>query len=164
METESFLFSKADRYDVKGKKYFEYPSKYYCTDVGLRNIRLRLRQQEETHIMENMIYNELLIRGMQVDVGVIPLVEKTTEGKRVQKNCEIDFIARKGSKCYYIQSALSMDDEEKERMELRPLRSVKDSFKKIVVSKTYGKSWNDDDGILRINLLDFLLDEDSLDR
>ncbi|MGN0363237.1 MAG: ATP-binding protein [Bilifractor sp.] len=162
--TESFLFSKADRYDVKGKKYFEYPSKYYCTDVGLRNIRLGLRQQEETHIMENMIYNELLIRGMQVDVGVIPLVEKTAEGKRTQKNCEIDFIARKGSKCYYIQSALSMDYEEKERMELRPLRAVKDSFKKIVVSKSYGKSWNDEDGILRINLIDFLLDADSLDR
>ena len=152
------------RYDIKGKKYFEYPSKYYCTDVGLRNVRLGLRQQEETHIMENCIYNELIIRGYQVDVGVIPIVEKNATGNRVQKNCEIDFIATKGNKRYYIQSALSMDDETKEKTEIRPLKAVDDSFKKIVVSKSYGKSWIDDDGILRINLIDFLLDEDSLDR
>ena len=162
--TDSFLFSESVRYDIKGKKYFEYPSKYYCTDVGLRNIRLGLRQQEETHIMENCIYNELIIRGYQVDVGVIPIVEKNATGNRVQKNCEIDFIATKGNKRYYIQSALSMDDETKEKTEIRPLKAVDDSFKKIVVSKSYGKSWTDDDGILRINLIDFLLDEDSLDR
>ena len=162
--TDSFLFSESVRYDIKGKKYFEYPSKYYCTDIGLRNVRLGLRQQEETHIMENCIYNELIIRGYQVDVGVIPIVEKNTAGNRVQKNCEIDFIATKGNKRYYIQSALSMDDETKEKTELRPLKAVDDSFKKIVVSKSYGKSWTDDDGILRINLIDFLLDEDSLDR
>ena len=162
--TDSFLFSESVRYDIKGKKYFEYPSKYYCTDVGLRNVRLGLRQQEETHIMENCIYNELIIRGYQVDVGVIPIVEKNAAGNRVQKNCEIDFIATKGNKKYYIQSALSMDDETKEKTEIRPLKAVDDSFKKIVVSKSYGKSWTDDDGILRINLIDFLLDEDSLDR
>ena len=162
--TDSFLFSESVRYDIKGKKYFEYPSKYYCTDVGLRNVRLGLRQQEETHIMENCIYNELIIRGYQVDVGVIPIVEKNAAGNRVQKNCEIDFIATKGNKRYYIQSALSMDDETKEKTEIRPLKAVDDSFKKIVVSKSYGKSWTDDDGILRINLIDFLLDEDSLDR
>lgn len=162
--TDSFLFSESVRYDIKGKKYFEYPSKYYCTDVGLRNVRLGLRQQEETHIMENCIYNELIIRGYQVDVGIIPLVDKTEEGKRVQKNCEIDFIATKGNKRYYIQSALSMDDDSKEKTELRPLKAVDDSFKKIVVSKSYGKSWVDDDGIIRINLMDFLLDEESLDR
>ena len=162
--TDSFLFSESVRYDIKGKKYFEYPSKYYCTDVGLRNVRLGLRQQEETHIMENCIYNELNIRGYQVDVGVIPIVEKNEAGNRVQKNCEIDFIATKGNKRYYIQSALSMDDETKEKTELRPLKAVDDSFKKIVVSKSYGKSWVDDDGILRINLIDFLLDEKSLDR
>ncbi|MCR5025495.1 MAG: ATP-binding protein [Lachnospiraceae bacterium] len=162
--TDSFLFSESVRYDIKGKKYFEYPSKYYCTDVGLRNVRLGLRQQEETHIMENCIYNELIIRGYQVDVGVIPIVEKNATGNRVQKNCEIDFIATKGNKRYYIQSALSMDDETKEKTEIRPLKAVDDSFKKIVVSKSYGKSWTDDDGILRINLIDFLLDEDSLDR
>ena len=162
--TDSFLFSESVRYDIKGKKYFEYPSKYYCTDIGLRNVRLGLRQQEETHIMENCIYNELIIRGYQVDVGVIPIVEKNDAGNRVQKNCEIDFIATKGNKRYYIQSAWSMDDETKEKTELRPLKAVGDSFKKIVVSKSYGKSWNDEDGILRISLIDFLLDENSLDR
>ena len=162
--TDSFLFSEAVRYDIKGKKYFEYPSKYYCTDIGLRNVRLGLRQQEETHIMENCIYNELIIRGYQVDVGVIPIIEKNETGARAQKNCEIDFIAKKGSKKYYIQSALSMDDEAKEKNELRPLKAINDSFKKIVVSKTYGKSWTDENGILRINLIDFLLDENSLDR
>ena len=114
--------------------------------------------------MENCIYNELIIRGYQVDVGVIPIVEKNEAGNRVQKNCEIDFIATKGNKRYYIQSALSMDDETKEKTELRPLKTVGDSFKKIVVSKSYGKSWIDEDGILRISLIDFLLDENSLDR
>ncbi len=162
--TDCFLFSDAVRYDIKGRRYFEYPSKYYCTDIGLRNIRLGLRQQEETHIMENCIYNELIIRGCQVDVGMIPIIEKTDTGSRTQKNCEIDFIVTIGSKKYYIQSALSMDDEAKENKELRPLRAVNDSFKKIVVSKTYGRSWNDENGILRINLIDFLLDEYSLDR
>jgi len=162
--TESFLFSEAVRYDIKGKKYFDYPSKYYCTDIGLRNVRLGLRQQEETHIMENLIYNELIVRGCHVDVGVIPIVEKNQEGKREQKNCEIDFIAASGSKRYYIQSALSMDDPQKEKTEIRPLSAVKDSFKKIIVSKSYGKSWTDEEGILRINIIDFLLDENSLER
>lgn len=162
--TDSFLFSEAVRYDIKGKKYFEYPSKYYCTDIGLRNVRLGLRQQEETHIMENCIYNELIIRGYHVDVGVIPIVEKNAAGDRIQKNCEIDFIAAKGNKKYYIQSALSIDDESKEKAEIRPLKAVDDSFKKIVVSKTFGKNWTDEDGVLRINLIDFLLDEKSLDR
>lgn len=162
--TESFLFSEAVRYDIKGKKYFDYPSKYYCTDIGLRNVRLGLRQQEETHIMENLIYNELIVRGCHVDVGVIPIVEKNQEGKREQKNCEIDFIAASGSKRYYIQSALNMDDPQKEKTEIRPLSAVKDSFKKIIVSKSYGKSWTDEAGILRINIIDFLLDENSLER
>ena len=162
--TESFLFSEAVRYDIKGKKYFDYPSKYYCTDIGLRNVRLGLRQQEETHIIENLIYNELIVRGCHVDVGVIPIVEKNQEGKREQKNCEIDFIAASGSKRYYIQSALNMDDPQKEKTEIRPLSAVKDSFKKIIVSKSYGKSWTDEAGILRINIIDFLLDENSLER
>ena len=162
--TESFLFSEAVRYDIKGKKYFDYPSKYYCTDIGLRNVRLGLRQQEETHIMENLIYNELIVRGCHVDVGVIPIVEKNQEGKREQKNCEIDFIAASGSKRYYIQSALNMDDPQKEKTEIKPLSAVKDSFKKIIVSRSYGKSWTDEAGILRINIIDFLLDENSLER
>ena len=161
---DSFLFSKADRYDVKGKKYFEYPSKYYCTDVGLRNVRLGLRQQEETHIMENIIYNELISRGYAVDIGNVAIVERNKEGKRTQKNLEVDFIARKGSKKYYIQSALSMDDKEKEKAEIRALLAIDDSFKKIVVSKSYGKSWTDENGILRLGIYDFLLDESGLDR
>lgn len=162
--TDSFLFSKAERYDVKGKKYFDYPSKYYCTDIGLRNVRLGLRQMEPTHIMENILYNELKVRGYSVDVGVIDLTETNDEGKRTQKRLEIDFVARKGTKKYYIQSAFSMDDGEKEKTELRPLLSIDDSFKKIVVSRSYGKSWTDDNGILRVGLLDFLLDENCMDR
>lgn len=161
---DSFLFSKSVRYDVKGKKYFDYPSKYYCTDIGLRNIRLGLRQQEETHILENILYNELLYRGYSVDVGVVEVTEKTEEGKRAKKQLEIDFIARKGTEKYYIQSALSMDDPEKQDTELKPLRAVKDSFKKIVISKSYGNSWVDDEGILRINMIDFLLDANSMKR
>ncbi len=162
--TDSFLFSKAERYDVKGKKYFDYPSKYYCMDVGLRNVRLGLRQQEETHILENVIYNELLMRGFAVDVGMVEVVERNQEGKRKQKSLEVDFIARKGSKKYYIQSALSMDDEDKAKAELRSLLAIKDSFKKIVVSRSYGKSWIDEDGILRLGVMDFLLDEGSINR
>lgn len=160
--TDSFLFSKSERYDVKGKRYFEYPSKYYCTDVGLRNIRLGLRQQEETHILENLLYNELRIRGYQVDVGVVTVTESKPDGKRAQKSLEIDFIARKGSQMVYIQSALSMDDKQKQDSELRSLKAVNDSFQKIVVSKSYGKRWTDENGILRIGLVDFLLDESYL--
>ena len=160
--TDSFLFSKSERYDVKGKRYFEYPSKYYCTDVGLRNIRLGLRQQEETHILENLLYNELRVRGYQVDVGVVTVTESKPDGKRAQKSLEIDFIARKGSQMVYIQSALSMDDKQKQDSELRSLKAVNDSFQKIVVSKSYGKRWTDENGILRIGLVDFLLDESYL--
>jgi len=160
--TDSFLFSKSERYDVKGKRYFEYPSKYYCTDVGLRNIRLGLRQQEETHILENLLYNELRVRGYQVDVGVVTVTESKPNGKRAQKSLEIDFIARKGSQMVYIQSALSMDDKQKQDSELRSLKAVNDSFQKIVVSKSYGKRWTDENGILRIGLVDFLLDESCL--
>lgn len=162
--TDSFLFSKAERYDIKGKRYFDYPSKFYCSDIGLRNVSLGLRQQEETHIMENFIYNELLVRGFLVDVGNIDVVEQNQDGKRRQKNLEVDFIARKGSKKYYIQSALSMDDESKALSELRPLKAIDDSFKKIIISKSYGKSWTDSSGILRLGIMDFLLDESGLDR
>ena len=161
---DCFLFSRADRYDVKGRKYFSYPSKYYCTDIGLRNVRLGLRQMEPTHIMENIIYNELLNRGYYVDVGNIQISESVSSGRYLKKNLEIDFIARKGSRQYYIQSALNMDDEHKEAQEIRPLLAIKDSFRKIVVSKSYGKSWFDDYGILHIGLTDFLLDQNSLER
>ncbi len=159
---ESFLFSNAKRYDVKGKKYFEYPSKYYCTDIGLRNARLNFRQQEETHIMENIIYNELLCRGYLVDVGVVEIFEKIDE-KRTKKQCEIDFVVNAGTKKYYIQSALNVDDPNKMETELRPLKNTNDFFKKIIISKTSMKPWNDDNGILHLGLYEFLLNENSLD-
>lgn len=159
---ESFLFSNAKRYDVKGKKYFEYPSKYYCTDIGLRNARLNFRQQEETHIMENIIYNELLCRGYSVDVGVVEIAE-TNAGKKMKKQCEIDFVVNKGSKKYYVQSALSVSEPSKLETELRPLKNTKDFFKKIIVSKTAMKPWTDEDGILHLGLYEFLLNENSLE-
>lgn len=159
---ESFLFSEAKRYDVKGKKYFDYPLKYYCTDVGLRNARLNFRQQEETHIMENIIYNELICRGYSVDVGVVEVAE-TNEGKKTRKQCEIDFVVNMGSKRYYIQSALSVSDPNKMTTELRPLKNTKDFFKKIIISKTHAKPWTDEDGIVHIGLYDFLLNLNSLE-
>lgn len=160
--TESFLFSNAKRYDVKGKRYFEYPSKYYCTDVGLRNARLNFRQQEETHIMENIIYNELLCRGYSVDVGVVDIVERN-DNKQSKKQCEIDFVVNVGSKKYYIQSALNVGDPTKMDTELKPLKNTHDFFKKIIVSKTSQKPWIDDDGILHLGLYEFLLNENALD-
>lgn len=160
--SESFLFSNAKRYDVKGKKYFEYPSKYYCTDIGLRNARLNFRQQEETHIMENIIYNELLCRGYSVDVGVVEITE-TSAGKKTKKQCEIDFVLNRGAKKYYIQSALSVSEQSKLETELRPLKNTKDFFKKILISKTSMKPWTDEDGILHLGLYEFLLNEDSLE-
>ncbi len=160
--TESFLFSNAKRYDVKGKKYFEYPSKYYCTDIGLRNARLNFRQQEETHIMENIIYNELLRRGHSVDVGVVEIVE-SAGGKRTKKQCEIDFVVYIGAKKYYIQSALNVSDPGKLETELRPLKNTRDFFKKIIISKTAAKPWTDEDGILHLGLYEFLLNENALE-
>ena len=159
---ESFLFSNAKRYDIKGKKYFEYPSKYYCTDIGLRNARLNFRQQEETHIMENIIYNELLCREYSVDVGVVEIVE-TNAGKRTKKQCEIDFVVNRGLKKYYIQSALSVSEQAKFETELRPLKNTKDFFKKIIITKTSMRPWTDDDGILHLGLYEFLLNENSLE-
>lgn len=159
---ESFLFSNAKRYDVKGKKYFEYPSKYYCTDIGLRNARLNFRQQEETHIMENIIYNELLCRDYSVDVGVVEISE-TVEKKQSRKQCEIDFVVNRGAKKYYIQSALNVSDPSKMETELRPLKNTRDFFKKIIISKSSMKPWIDDDGILHLGLYEFLLNEAALD-
>ena len=159
---ESFLFSNAKRYDVKGKKYFEYPSKYYCTDIGLRNARLNFRQQEETHIMENIIYNELLCRGYSVDVGVVEITE-SNGGKKMKKQYEIDFVINKGSKKYYIQSAINVTDSSKLETELRPLRHTGDFFKKIIISKTSMKSWTDEEGFLHLGLYEFLLNENALE-
>ncbi len=160
--TESFLFSEAKRYDVKGKKFFEYPLKYYCADVGLRNARLNFRQQEETHIMENIIYNELLVRGYSVDVGVVEVCE-TIDGKRVRKQCEIDFVVNLGSKKYYIQSALSVEDKTKLATEIRPFMHTKDFFKKILITKSSMRPWTDENGILHLGLYEFLLNENSLE-
>ena len=154
---EAFLFSSARRYDVKGKKYFSYPSKFYCEDLGLRNARLNYRQYEETHIMENIIYNELIARGYSVDVGVI---EVNDNGSR--KQCEIDFVVNRGMDRYYIQSAYNMSDEYKEKTELRSLLATKDFFKKIVITGSRGKKRLDEKGIVYIGLLDFLLDKDCL--
>ena len=160
--TESFLFSEAKRYDVIGKKYFEYPLKYYCTDIGLRNALLNFRQQEETHIMENIIYNELLVRDYSVDVGVIEICERK-DGKRVRKQCEIDFVVNFGSKKYYIQSALNVSDAKKLETEIRPFKHTNDFFKKILITKTSMKPWTDEDGILHLGLYEFLLNKNSLE-
>ena len=156
---DAFLFSEAKRYDVKGRKYFEYPYKYYCEDIGLRNARIGFRQQEMTHIMENIIYNELVIRGFSVDVGVVYANEKNAKGSYSRAACEIDFIASKGSKKVYIQSAFALPDEAKTKQELRPFSLTGDSFPKIIVRKDIRKRWYDDSGVLNIGLTDFLLEE-----
>ena len=161
--SESFLFRCAKRYDVKGKRYFSYPSKYYCTDIGLRNIRLNFRQQEETHIMENMIYNELISRGYTVDVGVVEIWTTDESGNRKKVNCEIDFVANRGRKKYYIQSALNVGDSVKEKTELRPLLGTNDFFRKIIVTKSNMKPWFDENGILHLGLYEFLLNESAVD-
>lgn len=160
---DAFLISEANRYDVKGRKYIGTPLKYYFEDVGLRNARLGFRQVEETHLMENVIYNELRARGFQADVGVVPVRKTSEDGKRERTQLEIDFIATLGSRKYYIQSALSMPDEAKEAQEKASLLNVSDSFKKLIVVKDVVKVRRDSAGITTINLYDFLLDENSLD-
>ena len=157
---DSFLFSESKRYDVKGRAYFNYPNKYYCEDVGLRNARIGFRQPEMTHIMENIIYNELIIRGYSVDVGVITTRERNKEGKQISIPREIDFIATKGGKKVYIQSAYAMLTEEKQQSELKPFSLTGDSFPKIVVRHDIGKRFYDDNGVLNIGVIDFLLDDD----
>lgn len=160
---DAFIISEANRYDVKGRKYIGTPLKYYFEDVGLRNARLGFRQVEETHLMENIIYNELRIRGFSVDVGVVMKRKRTKAGVQEKKQLEIDFIANQGSRRYYIQSAFSIPDEEKREQEKASLINVGDSFKKIIIVKDVVKPWHDDDGILTISLYDFLLDEKSLE-
>lgn len=156
---DAFLFSEAKRYDVKGRKYFEYPYKYYCEDIGLRNARIGFRQQEMTHIMENIIYNELIVRGFSVDVGVVYSNEKNASGSYSKVAREIDFIASKGGKKVYIQSAFALPDEEKTEQELKPFSLTGDSFPKIIVRRDIRKKWYDDRGVLNLGLVDFLLDE-----
>ena len=160
---DSFLIHKAHRYDVKGRKYIGTPLKYYFTDIGLRNARLNFRQQEETHIMENIIYNELLRRQFSVDVGVVQIPEKDESGKYVRKSLEVDFVANKGSRRYYIQSALELGTPEKKYQEAHSLIKIDDSFRKVIIQKGITEAWHDDNGILIIGLFDFLLNPESID-
>ena len=155
---DSFLIEKAERYDVKGKKYIQTPQKYYFADVGLRNAKLNFRQQEENHLMENIIYNELLIRGYNVDVGVVEVREADA-----RKQLEVDFVCNQGNKRYYIQSALNLDTPEKTLQETKSLNNIRDNFKKIIVVKDNIKLWRNDDGILIIGIQEFLLNKNSLD-
>lgn len=160
---DAFLVSKAKRYDVKGRKYINSPAKYYFEDVGLRNARLEFRQTEENHIMENIIYNELRIRGFRVDVGLVEYYGKGEDGKSTKKQLEVDFVATKGSKKYYIQSAFSLSNPEKIEQEQRSLKSINDSFKKIIVVRDNVKVRRNDYGIVTMGIYNFLLDENSLD-
>ena len=160
---DAFLVSKAKRYDVKGKKYINSPAKYYFEDVGLRNARLEFRQTEENHIMENIIYNELRVRGFRVDVGLVEHYGKDGEGRSTKKQLEVDFVATKGSKKYYVQSAFSLSNPEKMQQEQRSLKSINDSFKKIIVVRDNIKVRRDDYGIVTVGICHFLLDENSLD-
>ena len=160
---DAFMLEKAVRYDVKGKKYIDTPAKYYFEDVGLRNARLNFRQQEENHIMENIIYMELRSRGYRVDVGVVETFETSVEGKTVRKQLEIDFIANKGNKKYYIQSAFEMPTEEKMKQEKKSLNKLNDSFKKFVIVKDDIKTEIDEDGLITMGIFEFLLNENSLE-
>ncbi len=160
---DAFMISKAQRYDIKGKSYIESPLKYYFSDVGLRNVRLNFRQQEETHIMENVIYNELLLRGFSVDVGIVGYSIKTDDGKSKRLQLEVDFVANKGSQRYYIQSAFAIPDEEKRNQETRVFSHIGDSFKKIVVVRDDIIPWHDENGILYIGVERFLLEENSME-
>lgn len=160
---ESFLTEKAIRYDIKGKKYINTLSKYYFTDIGIRNAILDFRQQEENHIMENVIYNELKIRGFQVDVGVVESRTTDRNGKSIRKQHEVDFVVNQGSRRYYIQSAFAMPTDAKERQESASLLNIDDSFKKIIIVKDHIKPKRNEEGIITIGLIDFLLHKDSLD-
>ena len=160
---ESFLLEKAARYDVKGKKYIDTPHKYYFVDAGLRNARLNFRQPDYSHVMENLIFNELRVRGFNVDVGVVPVVVRNIEGRQIRKQYEIDFVCNLGSKRYYIQSAFSMPTEEKRIQEKASLVNINDSFKKIIVVKDVINVTRDEDGITTMSIYDFLLKENSLE-
>lgn len=159
----AFIISKVVRYDIKGKKYINTPYKYYFADTGLRNARLDFRQSEETHLMENIIYNELNIRGFNVDVGNIELLDKKADDTYVRKNTEVDFVANQGSKRYYIQSALEIPTNEKKEQEERSLLGIRDSFKKIIIVKSDIIPYQNEKGITVIGLKDFLLNPNSLE-
>lgn len=160
---DSFLIDSAIRYDIKGKKYINTPSKYYFTDLGLRNARLNFRQVEETHAMENIIFNELKVRGYNVDVGVVVMNEVDKNGKKIRKQLEVDFVCNKGSKRFYIQSAYALPDKEKMEQEQRSLVNTGDGFKKIIITKDAVAPLYNDDGILVMSVYDFLLNPDSME-
>ena len=159
---DAFLISSSARYDVKGRKYIKTPFKYYFTDVGLRNARLGFRQQEETHIMENILYCDFVRRGFDVDVGMVEHNYRKEDGKSARAQLEIDFVVNRGSQRYYIQSALSVADPEKRMQEIRPLMKVPDSFRKIVVTGSRMNHWNDENGILYMGIEEFLLDDKAI--
>lgn len=161
---DSFLVEEARRYDVKGRKYIGTNAKYYFTDTGLRNALLNFRQMEQTHLMENVLYNELLFRGYNVDVGMVEVNERKAEGKNIRRQLEVDFVATKGNKKFYIQSAFSLESEEKARQERRSLHHIDDSFRKIIVTKDRIKPTFDESGFLICSIKDFLLDKDFLER
>ena len=160
---DSFLIEEANRYDIKGKSYIGTPLKYYFMDMGLRNSRIHYRQLEVTHSMENVIYNELRMRGFHVDVGNLTVIEKGKDAKPIKKQLEVDFICNKGSKKYYIQSAYMLETEAKMAQEIRPFLKINDSFKKIVITSDIPKPFYNDQGILIMNVYDFLLNADSLE-
>ena len=160
---DAFLIEEASRYDIKGKSYIGTPVKYYFMDMGLRNSRINYRQMEVTHSMENVIYNELRTRGFSVDVGNLTIVENSKDGKTIKKQLEVDFICNKGSKKYYIQSAYILGTAEKMAQEIRPFLKINDSFKKIVITSDTPKPFYSEEGILMMNVFDFLLNADSLD-
>ena len=159
----AFIINKVIRYDIKGRKYINTPYKYYFTDTGLRNACLSFRQNEETHLMENVIYNELHRRGFSIDVGNVEIIDKASDNTYVRKNTEVDFVANLGSRRYYIQSALEMPTEEKKAQEEKSLLGIKDAFKKIVIVKNSITPYQDENGITIIGLKDFLLNSNSLE-
>ena len=161
---DSFLIEAAQRYDIKGKEYIETPKKYYFSDLGLRNARINFRQFEQTHCMENVIYNELRMRGYHVDVGVVPVAERDQDGKVIRRQLEVDFVCNLGSSRYYIQSAYSLPDEAKRTQEIRPFRKIDDSFRKIIITRDIVQPYYDECGILTVNIYDFLLDPSCLDK
>ena len=162
MLQDVFLIERSVRYDIKGRKYIDTPAKYYFSDLGLRNARINFRQYEETHLMENQIYNELRLRGMSVDVGVVVKNEKDANGVSVRKQLEVDFVCNQGSQRYYIQSALRLPSEEKREQEVRSLKSINDSFRKFVITEDLISRYHDNEGITYMNIYEFLLDENSL--
>ena len=161
---DAFMIEQAERYDIKGKRYISTPYKYYFTDTGLRNARLNFRQLEETHLMENVMYNELCLRGYSVDVGVVEINERLEDGKYVRKQIEVDFVCNKADERVYVQSAFSIPTTEKRQQEERPLVNVGDGFRKVVVTKDNVIRHNDENGILIMSLQEFLMDERALEK